>query len=242
MKKLSIFPALFLIVLINIGYAQNKKIAVVTFFINKQIDVTEFGGVAYLAVTKLSDDPNFNLAPLLKSFHAQFFDDYSKSFPFQLLSETQVINNDAYKAFVPVGVADNGVLKASNYITTVDGYKIILPLVGHDNEKALLKIFNESDGVMDVSIDFKLIKIGLAGMGIIKVDAFANIALFNKNGDRVFSLKEDAKSKSTNALIGGVPVMTADKIMPMCESALNELMTQLQKDMPKLIKKADAKL
>jgi hypothetical protein len=70
----------------------------------------------------------------------------------------------------------------------------------------------------------------------------ANIALFNKDGDKVFSIKEDAKSKSVSPLVGGVPVMTADKIQPMCESAMDELMTELQKDLPKMIKKADAKL
>jgi hypothetical protein len=98
MKKVSIFLPLLLVFLIAHTYAQGKKVAVVTFFVNKKIDVTEFGGPAFLAVNKLTDDPNFNLEPLLKNFHAQFFDDYSKSFPFQLLPEKDVVNNDAYKA------------------------------------------------------------------------------------------------------------------------------------------------
>jgi hypothetical protein len=171
------------------------------------------------------------------NFHIQFFENYSKNFPFQLLPEDQVITNDAYKAFVPIGVSSDGILKTSNYIIPTDGYKVIPQLAGHENEKNMLKIFNQCDGVVDVFIDFKLVKIGFGGMGVVKVDAKANIVLFNKKGDKVFSVEEDANSKSTRPLVAGVPVMTAEKIMPMCESALDELMSALQKDLPKWLKK-----
>jgi hypothetical protein len=36
--------------------------------------------------------------------------------------------------------------------------------------------------------------------------------------------------------------MTPEKILPMCESALNELMADLKDKLPKIIKKANAKL
>ncbi len=242
MKKILTLIPLLLATSLTFSYAQNKKVAVVTFYVVKQIGLGDFGGAAQAASMKLSDDPNFNMVPLLKSFHGQFFDDYSKKFPFDLLPEDQVINNDAYKAYVPVGTATSGPFKDMNYNIPIDGYKVVLPLMGHENERNLLKIFNQCDGVMKVYIDFDLVKIGFGGMGVVKVNAHANIALFNKDGDKVFSIKEDAKSKSVSPLVGGVPVMTVDKIQPMCESAMDELMTELQKDLPKMIKKADAKL
>lgn len=243
MKKLFLIVA-FAGLFITNSYAQTKKVAVVTFYVVKQIGVTEFGSAAQASVMKLSDDSNFNMVPLLKKFHAQFFDDYSKSFPFQLLPETQVINNETYKAYVPVGTATSGPLKniSANYNVPIEGYKVVLPLAGHENERNLLAIFNQCDGVMKVYIDFDLIKIGFGGMGVVKVNAHANIALFNKNGDKVFSVKEDAKSKSASPLVGGIPVLTPEKILPMCESAMEELMVELQKDMPKMVKKADTKL
>jgi len=37
-------------------------------------------------------------------------------------------------------------------------------------------------------------------------------------------------------------VMTPSKVLPMCQDALDHLMTELNKDLPKLIKKANAKL
>lgn len=240
-KNLILIPLLFVLFTANV-FAQNKKVAVVTFYVVKQIGVTAFGGAAEAAVMKLSDDPNFNMEPLLKKFHTQFFDDYSKSFPFQLIPEADVINNDAYKAYVPVGTATSGPLKDIKYTVPIDGYKVVLPLMGHENERNLLAIFKQCDGVMKVYIDFDLVKIGFGGMGVVKVNAHANIALFNKDGDKIFSVKEDAKSKGVSPLVGGVPVLTPEKIMPMCESAMEELMTELQKDMPKMIKKADAKL
>jgi len=241
MRKIFIFIVL---IALTTGFAiaQNKNVAVVTFFINKEIDVTEFGAPAYLAVKKLGDDPAFNLAPMLSSFHKQFMDEYSKSFPFNLLPEDQVIKNEAYKAYTPVGIANSGILNATNFLIPVNGYKIFLNMAGHENEKNMLKIFNQADGVMDVTINFKLVKIGLGGMGVVKVNANANMTLFNKNGDKVFSVDQDAKSKSVSPLVGGVPVMTPEKIIPMCESAMAELMAALQKDLPKMIKKADAKL
>jgi hypothetical protein len=240
MKKLS-FVVLFLMLCVTFGYAQTKKVAVVTFYAVKKIGVAEFGSTAQVTVTKLVDDPNFNMSPLLANFHDQFFSTYSKAFPFELLPEADVINNADYKAFNPAGEATSGVLKDS-YNLPAAGYKILLPLMGHDNENALLKIFSNADGVMKVYVDFDLVKIGFGGMGMVKVNAHANIALFNKAGDKVFSIKEDAKSKGGSPLIGGVPVLTPEKILPMCESALTELMTALEKDLPKMSKKADSKL
>ena len=243
MKKILIFTSLFLFLFSSLSFAQDKKVAVVTFYVNKKINVGEFGATAAIAVDNLSNDPSFNMEPLLKSFHTQFFESYSKSFPFQLLPEAEVVNNDAYKAFVPVGVASSGILDISKFTTVIPGYKVLLEKIAfHPNEKQMLKIFNQADGVMDVSISFKLVKIGFGGMGVVKVEAQANVALFNKSGDLVFSVDESGRSKGVSPLVAGAPVITTEKILPMCESAMDDLMSELQKDMPKMVKKADKKL
>ncbi|MBD1363359.1 hypothetical protein IDJ77_06005 [Mucilaginibacter sp. ZT4R22] len=241
MKKTLVLSALFSLLLISGSYAQNKKVAVITFYAVKQIGVSSFGTAAKVAMTQLIDDPNFNMVPLLQSFHDQFFNTYSKEFPFELLPEADVTGNADYKAFNPVGEATSGILK-DNYNIPIDGYKIVLPAAGRANENALLKIFSRADGVMKVYIDFDLVKIGFGGMGVVKVNAHANIALFNKDGDKVFSIREDAKSEGSSPLIADVPVLKIEKILPMCESALARLMTDLQKDLPKMIKKANSKL
>ena len=43
-------------------------------------------------------------------------------------------------------------------------------------------------------------------------------------------------------MVGGVPVINPEKLLPMCDSALEELMGDLQKRIAKIIKKSDAKL
>lgn len=242
MKKISIFVLLLVSLTTGFANAQTKKVAVVTFYINKQLDVTQFGGAAQLAVSKLSDDPAFDLTPLLKHFHEEFFENYSKSFPFEIIPEDQVLKNEAYKAYVPVNEASSGILSPTKYLTPIDGYHIFLRFVGHANERNMPKIFPQADGVMDVTIKFELAKIGFGGMGVVKINATASLEMFNKNGDQVFYLKQEAKSKPSNPLIGGVPVMTPEKLYPLYESAMEELMIALRKDLPKLAKKADAKL
>jgi len=233
-----------LLLTLTCGYAQNKKVAVVTFYIVKQLDVTDFGSAAQVASIKLSDNPDFDLKPTLHKFHDEFFNSYSKNFPFDLIPEDQVINNESYKTYVPVGTATEGPLKGEDikYNIPVEGYKVVLPLMGHENERNLLAIFNQCDGVMKVYIEFKLVKIGFGGMGVAKVQALTNVALFNKNGDKVFSIHEDAASKSMSPMVEGVPVMTPEKILPMCESAMDALMKALDKDLAKMVRKANAKL
>jgi len=240
MKKILLIAG-FALMLMN-SYAQNKKVAVVTFYIDKHIDVLEFSGAAQAAMLKLCDDPNFNLTPILNEFHNQFFNSYVKDFPFQLLPESEVTGNEAYKNYKSVTTPETGVFAADKYVTTIDGYHAYPVVVGHPDEKNMLPLFPQVDGVMHVSIKFRLVKIGLGNMGVTKMKAIARIILFNKKGDQVFNIEEDANSKGIVPLVAGVPVMSYEKIMPMCESSLNELMLDLQKRMPKLVKKADAKL
>lgn len=43
-------------------------------------------------------------------------------------------------------------------------------------------------------------------------------------------------------MVKGIPVMKPEKILPMCESALNELMGDLEKRIEKIVKKSEANL
>ncbi len=46
-------------------------------------------------------------------------------------------------------------------------------------------------------------------------------------------------SKKTVGLIGGVPVMDVDDILPVCQSATAELFKEMDEKLPKLLKKID---
>jgi len=222
--------------------AQDKKVAVVTFYFVKQVDVSGFGGAnTQEAVSRLADDPKFNLRPALKTFHDHFFSDYSKSFPFQFVPEEQVIGSSLYKDFFADAGSGVDVLQVGTNLPA-KGYKVILPVKGNVNEKALLKIIDQCDGIMKVYVDFAIEKRGFGGVAVVKINARAHFDIFNRKGDKVFSLKEEALSKISGAFVTGIPFFTVPKVLPLCESAMDELMIALQNDLPNKVKKADHKL
>src|ERR1700761_3581120 len=104
MIKYLLVNILLLLLLTNLCQAQDKKVAIVTFYAMKQVGVP--GSRSDITSNKLSDAPAFNLAAVLKDFHDQFFETYSTSFPFQFLPEDQVVNNKDYKDFIPDNYTD----------------------------------------------------------------------------------------------------------------------------------------
>jgi hypothetical protein len=108
----------------------------------------------------------------------------------------------------------------------------------------MANIFKENaDGVLFVEIHFSLVKgFGIGGTASIKMKAYCRMALYNKDGKKVFAINESAKSKKTGVMVKGIPVLSPKKILPMCESALDRLMKHLDKRLKKIAKKADKKL
>lgn len=247
-KMKRIAKAIFSIALILLSFnasSQNKKVAVVTFYANKMVEFNDLGGgLDFLLqdVMKLRDDPNFNLNPMLEKYHNNFFNEYAKAFPFELLPENSVVGAEKYKNFIPKYEIKN--YDANNYLV-YDQYKYVYEgFMGQANEEGLAKMFaEEADGVMFVSINFAFEKgFGIGGTASVKMRAITRIALYNKKGEKVFAINESERSKKTGVMVGGVPVIKPEKILPMCESALDELMKDLQKRVKKIADKADKDL
>ena len=85
-------------------------------------------------------------------------------------------------------------------------------------------------------------KVALGGLGTAGIRAYINMELFNKEAKKVFNLEEYATSKKGVALVQGAPILNYDKLMPMCESATEKLLDDLNKKLPKYIKKVDKNL
>lgn len=238
---------LFAVVLCSslLATAQKKKVAVVTFYANKMIDFKELGlGSEGLLkdVLNLRDNPKFNLTPILEKFHTNFFAEYSKSLPFNLVPEQTVLTNEQYQQFQPVYELSK--YDAKDYLL-YSNYKYIYEgIAGKKNEEGIAKALSSlADGVLFVEINFGLEKgFGIGNNVTLKMKAFARIALYNQKGEKVFVINESERSKKTALMIGGVPVVDPDKILPMCESALDELMGDLQKRITKIVSKTDKKL
>ncbi|TRW25851.1 hypothetical protein FMM05_06415 [Flavobacterium zepuense] len=239
MKKLKMLLVVAMVAVALPGFAQRKKVAVVTFYAEKQVDLADVGLDAVTVAADLMNDPTFNLQPLLKEYHDKFFNEYAKKFPFDLVPEATVTGNAAYQSFMPEYTAG---YTASSF-EVIEGYKPLDHNNGKKNEEGMEKIFNDVDGIMFVYVKFALNKgFGVGGTATTKMQAYTNIVVYNKKGDKVFTINEHANSKKTGVMVGGVPVMKAEKILPMCQSALTELMEDLDKRIQKIIDKAGKKL
>ncbi len=245
MKNLKKIALLLVLVLAANVHAQKKKVAVVTFYANKMVSFDGLGGgfdFLLQDILNLRDNPNFNLKPILDQYHTNFFNDYSKKFPFELLPESDVVNNEGYQKFEPK--YDLSKYEAKNYLM-YDKYKYIYEgFAGKYNEVETAKLFaDKADGVLFVCIDFGLEKgFGIGGTASTKMKATTRIALYNKKGEKVFAFTESELSKKTGVMVQGIPVLKPEKILPMCESALQELMGDLDKRIEKIVKKSEVKL
>lgn len=236
MKKLLCFIA---VLMVTATVNAQKKVAVVTFYADKEVGLSDVGMEGTQLVAELVDDPSFNLQPLIDQFHEKFFNEYAKKFPFELLPEASVTGNAAYQAYKP----QTGTQISDKRFVTVPGYIAINHNYGKDNETAMLNMFKEADGVMFVYLTFQMTKgFGVGGTATTKMQAYTNITLYNKEGKKVFAINENANSKKTGMMVGGLPVMAPEKVLPMCESALDELMKDLDKRLQKIIDKSAKKL
>jgi hypothetical protein len=222
------------------SYSQTKKIAVVSFYTNKTIGLSALGLDGLASVTDLGNNPNFNLTPILEKYHDAFFNVYSKRFPFELLPENVVTQKKEYIDFTPKYDKKDD-KNAINYT----GYKYIYDgIADSSNEVGVAKMFSEvADGILFTEIHFDLQKgFGIGGTASLKMRATARISLYDKNGKKVFAINEGEDSKKTGVMVGGVPILTPEKILPMCESALEELMKDLDGRIAKIVKKTAEKL
>jgi hypothetical protein len=107
----------------------------------------------------------------------------------------------------------------------------------------MMNIFNEVDGVMFVYMSYGYEpKVNIGGMGNAGIRAYMHMDLFNKEAKKVFKLDEYATSKKGVPMINGVPIMSSAKVLPLCANATQELLKDMNKDLPKLVKKVNKKL
>jgi hypothetical protein len=224
-------------------FGQDKKVAVVTFGVNRYVGTRDLANGASIAagIASLAKNPNFKLEGVLDNFYSVFFNEYAQSFPFKLLPETQVLENEQYKNYKTVD-------------TTSYSYKFQLLKKGYNNLAVsilykkdinkMIEIFgNESDGYMFVNLEFEFApKVAFGGMGTAGISAYANISIWNKEGKKVVSIYEFATSKGTVPLIAGVPAIKLEQILPLCQDASDRLLSDLKGKLPKIIKKANEKL
>lgn len=230
--------------------AQEKRIAIVTFYVDKYINADKIVEEARAATYELTrqDNPDFDLRPTLENFHETFINDYAKKFPFELVDESAVVNHPKYLAYNGLDGLEGEI--ADDYrqdrFIAIDGYKVLLTggnLLRSWRTEAHMNANLEDlgiDGVLFVALSYQWEpKIAIGGMGNAGIRAFIEMSLYDKDAKKVFSLKEYRNSKKGVALVNGAPVMDFRKLLPLCEDATNRLLEDMEKELPKLIKKVD---
>lgn len=237
-----------------IAQAQTKRVAIVTFYADKLIGANKLDEGARKSFYEMAEEGNeqFDIEPILIAFHKTFKDDYLESFPFEIIPEEAVLNDADYKAYeLPesIRVNDNRIGVNSNRLIPIEGYQVLVSggnmLRSWRTEAHMISALSDLDvdGVMYVTLYYTWEpKIAIGGMGNVGIKANILMELYNKEAKKVFSHEESAVSKKSVALVGAVPVMDYDKLIPMCENATEMLTKDLKKKIGKLTKKTNKAL
>tara|TARA_R110000796_G_scaffold34235_2_gene88535 strand:+ start:111 stop:797 length:687 start_codon:yes stop_codon:yes gene_type:complete len=227
-----------------LGNAQKKKVAVVTFYADKMIDLSALDASADLIAknSNLSDDPDFNLTEPLNKLHTAFFSEYAENFDFEFIEENEVFTNEKYKSFKPTYEEAGNINGDVESTTSIEGYNVIPNY--RQNVKDLKEVAEDLgvDAIMFIHLDFGFVKTGVGNLGYVSIQARFSMDLYTKDNKSVFQFREVAGSSKKAVMVKGIPVMKTDKIQPMCESAVEKLMKDLNKKVARLAKKANKKM
>lgn len=245
MKSIKSLLVLSFLFLFTLGNAQKKKVAVITFYSDKVIDLSAVDASAdFIAKnTKLSDDPNFSLRKPLEAFHDAFFSNYVGEFDFELIPEETVLQLPEYQKFEAEYGNHKNIGNQDAY-EVINGYKVVQGYGSRLEVKNLKPIAEAlgADAVMFVRLNYRFNKTGIGKLGYYSIQAVVSIDLFSKNNKSIFQFNELAGSKKKAVMVGGIPVMSPSKIQPMCQSATEELIKDMNKKIARLAKKANKKL
>lgn len=240
--------ALLFVVSLPMTMMAQKKVALTTFWVSKHIGFSELGNGAGLAasIASLSEDPNFNLQPVLDNFYNTFMNEYAKQFPFEFLPEAEVLEKPEYMAYEGRFNEDKDVdrHKLFQRYLTPKTYKPLQESLfkgENSNQMQMVNMFSETaDGIMFVSMGYDFVKKPAPFTAGIR--AYVRIKIWNKEGKRVFTINEYGTSKQSVGIVGGIPIMKVEKLLPLCESASDKLVRDLNKKLGKIARKSAKKL
>ncbi len=200
------------------------KVAVISIYCNKEIGFVEFDGIAAM-ITRLADDKNFDLSPMVNDVHEKVFGAYTANLPYEFLDEDSVLNTKGYDETL----LDDFLLNQSrlNYLLSPVGY---VPVGTNDGKviKKAFDVFNGIEGVMIVSVDYELVKVGVEidGFGNAKIQATGVIRVADGDGKKLFKVVQTAKSDNEiNFSFGGV--FNSSEMIPLCSEAAKNLFVEM---------------
>ena len=224
--------------LISSSFGQMNKVALVSFYANKQIDASDFTGIG-VAIQMLAKDSNFNLQPIIEKFKGKLYSELASEMPFEFVPDEKIINNDRYKSLS----ANFNPPLGKFYYTSPKGYDF-LP----NSKKYLDSLFwafedENIDGLMFIDVNYKLNKqFEAMGFGTAKVIATVLITIYNKKKKRVFYMPVFQPSDNKLKFALGGSALEAEKILPLCEETTDKCYMRMKEKLPRKLAKMKKKM
>lgn len=234
MKKITLtLAALITAIVLN---AQINTVALTSIYANKTINAPDFPTIT-LVLSKLAQDSAFDLTGIVNDFHKELYTNFSKSFPFEMYPEEEVLNNEAF-----IALGEESRTGISDFFSvSPEGYYYI-PETGKLKDE-LVNIFGDKvDGIMFADLEYQLYKKAqVLGFGTAAVSAYVRIRIFDKEGKKIFKLRVyQTSDKTIKFALGGV-AMEPEEILPLCAEATDKAFGRMAEKLPKSIKKMNKK-
>ena len=179
----------------------------------------------------------------MNKFHDYIYKDLANEFPFQLMEESKVINNEKFIAF-----RDEF---SKGFVAKVGKLHKLIAYEGYTGYPALTKkrvfqlseMFPEADAFMVVDVRFTIgAKTMINGSGAAGGKAAAKIWMYHKSGKRVMALGAQGMSKKTVKVVAEQIVSDRKEIPEALTEGSEDLYVEMKEKLPKKIKKMKKKL
>lgn len=227
---------------LSVFYANSQvnKVAVVAISANDGLRTEGFEDIAINTMSDLYMGQDFNITEELEAFKNYLNTDLAKEFPFELMDEATIINNETFISFKNT-YAESGAGKLSKRLP-YDGYSQYLGLYKKLTTQ-LSEIFPEADAFMVVELNFSIApKAMVGGNGAAGGKAKATISLYHKTGKRIMYLGASGISESSIKVVAGQIVSDRSEIPGTLKEGSEKLYVDMKENLPKKIEKMKKKL
>ncbi len=231
---MKLFKLFFFILVCSSASAQINKGALISVFGDRNLSDDPLETKLFEAIMK---DTAFNLVPIVNKFDKTIREKFLPQFPFPFVTKDEVVKAQGYPELKALTrwAGDNW------YSTPADGYVPIAAFGIADDTEAIKKSFEivqqGVDGVMIAYVSFNIYDAGGFGpMAKKKIYAYVNLKIFNKDGKRIFKLKERASSSEGVLAVGGI-ITDFGKLKPMIASAADNLLKDMESTLAKSLSK-----
>ncbi len=231
---MKLLKLVFFVLVCTSASAQINKGALISVFGDRNLSDNPLDTKIYEAIMK---DTAFNLTPIVNKFDKTIREKFLPQFPFPFVTKDEVVKAAGY----PELKALTRWAGENWYTTAADQYVPIAAFGIADDTDAIKKSFeivqNGVDGVMIAYVSFNIYDAGGFGpMAKKKVYAYVNLKIFNKEGKRIFKLKERASSSEGVLAVGGI-ITDFGKLKPMIASAADNLLKDMESTLAKSLAK-----